>query len=100
MEDWIYGPDEIIETEYLTATKITDAVKIRQTNESGLKDVKPISVYTALNEIVKKGPNQIALVSCKSDNGLSYTYAEYWSYCNKAAKAFIKVNNDLNFKII
>lgn len=92
MDAWDRGPDFLIETESFTSTKLSDAVKIRNISDRlNIDTLKPISVYSKIKEIVDNGPDHPALVACNNDNNVTYTYSQFWSLANQAAKSFIKV---------
>lgn len=94
MAEWSQGPDVLIETDSATATKLGDAVKIRNiSNRLSVEKVKPISLYTKFKEITTQSPNHPALVSSKADKYVEYSYSQFWALSNKVAKSFIKVKS-------
>merc|ERR1711971_1046287 len=85
------GPDRILPANSLSTTWPDGAVEIRFSDKHPLCQEKPISVWTMLNNTVKRNPNGLAMAVKRNDEWVKWTYAEYLEDVKTVAKAFIKL---------
>jgi len=85
------GPDRILPANSLSTTWPDGAVEIRFSDKHPLCQEKPISVWTMLNDTVKRNPNGIAMAVKRNDEWVKWTYAQYLEEVKTVAKAFIKL---------
>ena len=60
--------------------------------EKGLPAAKPITVGEVFRNTRDKYPEHPALVSKVNDTTVTLTYSEYYDFCVRAAKSFLKVS--------
>ena len=60
--------------------------------ESGLTAEEPITIGQMFRATLSNCPNNHALASKEGDTWSKLTYTEYYNYCTKAAKSFLKVS--------
>jgi len=85
------GPDRILPSNSLSSTWPDGAVEIRFSDKHPLCQEKPISVWTMLNNTVKRNPKGLAMAVKRNDEWVKWTYAEYLEDVKTVAKAFIKL---------
>merc|ERR1712209_77355 len=85
------GPDRILPANSLSTTWPDGAVELRFSDKHPLCQEKPISVWTMLNNTVKRYPDGIAMAVKRNDEWVKWTYTEYLEEVKTVAKAFIKL---------
>ena len=84
------GPDRILSADAFTTTQPDGAVKIRINGHPSSRN-PPKSVWSMIQETVKRAPNQTALAVKRDGVWVKWTYAEYEKEIRTVAKAFIKL---------
>lgn len=85
------GPDRVLPANSHSTTWPDGAVEIRFSDRTPGARATPISIWTMLENTVKRVPNRTALCVKRNDEWVKWTYAEYQDDCKSAAKAFIKL---------
>ncbi|XP_023334381.1 long-chain-fatty-acid--CoA ligase ACSBG2 [Eurytemora carolleeae] len=85
------GPDRILPSNKHWGTMPADAVEIRFSDLDPDCRKPPISVWTMLDNTVKRVPDRTALAVKRDGEWVKWTYTEYQDDCKSVAKAFIKL---------